>query len=152
LFSDNYSNATQLDFPLYGGSTTTTSLFTVEGNNIRSFSNNNYTGVEFKTNPVDGSTMAFLHLDVYALEGTTSLEIQIRDLGANRLLETDVNTGNPIGDDKDLRFNITGLTPGQWKSVEIPLTGNIANQKNNLGALILIGGPNFYLDNIYFYK
>jgi hypothetical protein len=92
-----------------------------------------------------------MHVDVYVQEVGTEVGIQIRDIGANQLIESD-NNGFPIEDDKDFRFNLTGLTVGQWTSFEIPLGGNIATQKDNLGAIILVGGPNFILDNIYFYK
>ena len=54
--------------------------------------------------------------------------------------------GNGIG------FDATGLTVGSWTSIDIPLDAGLATQKNNLGALILAGGPDFILDNIYFYK
>jgi hypothetical protein len=101
---------------------------------------------------VDASTLGFLHVDVYIQNPTASIEIQIRDIGANKLLETNIFTGFPEGDDKEYRFNLTGLQTGAWKSFDIPLTGGIANQKNNLGALIIVNGPDFILDNIYFYK
>jgi len=67
------------------------------------------------------------------------------------MIETDVNNGFPIGDDVDFRFDLTGLTVGQWTSIDIPLGGDLATQRNNLGSLILVGGPNFILDNIYFF-
>ena len=92
-----------------------------------------------------------MHVDIYVKDAGTSVGIQIRDIGANQEIETDVNTGNPIADDKDFRFNASGLTVGEWTSFEIPLGGDLETQKNNLGALILVGGPNFILDNIYFY-
>ena len=115
------------------------------------YSNNNYTGIIFD-NVVDASTLGFLHIDVYVQNPTSSIGIQIRDIGANKTLETNVFTGFPEGDDKDYRYNMTGLQSGVWKSFDIPLTGDIANQKSNLGALVLTGGPDFILDNIYFYK
>ena len=57
-----------------------------------------------------------------------------------------------MGDDKDLRTNLSGFQAGVWKSFDIPLNGAILNQKGNLGAIIITGGPSFILDNIYFYK
>ena len=57
-----------------------------------------------------------------------------------------------MGDDKDNRSTISGFQAGVWKSFDIPLNGNILNQKKNLGAIIIVGGTLFYLDNIYFYK
>lgn len=151
IFSDAYVNDTESNFsPGFGGSTTETSIISLNGDAIASYTNNNFTGIIFN-NTVDASGLTFLHVDVYVQQAGTEVGLQIRDIGANQTIETDVNTGFPIGDDKDLRVDLTGLTVGQWTSFDIPLNGDIATQKNNLGALILVGGPNFILDNIYFY-
>lgn len=151
IFSDAYVNDTESNFsPGFGGSTTETSIVSLNGDAIASYTNNNFTGIIFN-NTVDASGLTFLHIDVYVQQSGTEVGLQIRDIGANQTIETDVNTGFPIGDDKDLRVDLTGLTVGQWTSFDIPLNGDIATQKNNLGALILVGGPNFILDNIYFY-
>ena len=106
----------------------------------------------FVENPIDASALGFLHVDAYVENASTSIGIQIRDIGANGVIETDVNTGNPLGDDKDLRTTLSGFQTGVWKSFDIPLNGAIQNQKSKIGAIILTGGPNFMLDNIYFYK
>ena len=152
LFSDAYVNATEINVtPGFGGSTTETSVVTANGDSFLTYTNNNFTGIIFEST-VDASELTFLHVDVYVQEPGVEVGIQIRDVGSNQLIETDPNTGNPIEDDKDFRFTMTDLTVGQWKSFEIPLDGDIATQKNNIGALILTGGPNFILDNIYFYK
>tara|TARA_Y100001933_G_scaffold35704_1_gene30735 strand:- start:34890 stop:36245 length:1356 start_codon:yes stop_codon:yes gene_type:complete len=152
IFSDSYANDTESNFsPGFGGSTTQTSIATINGNSIATYSNNNFTGIIFD-NTVDASGLTFLHVDIYVQQAGIEFEIQIRDVGANQMIETDVNTGLPIGDDRDRRFTFTGLGIGQWTSFDIPLDGDIAAQKNNLGALILVGGPDFILDNIYFYK
>ncbi len=153
IFSDAYTDATTSNFtPGFGGSTTITELLTTSTGKIAQYSNNNYTGIMFTENPIDGTTMGFLHIDAYVENASTTIGIQIRDIGANKTINTDVNTGNPIGDDKDLRTNLSGFQAGVWKSFDIPLSGAIQNQKGNLGALIVTGGPNFILDNIYFYK
>lgn len=151
IFSDTYANATESNFtPGFGGSTTETAIVSNSGDNVLAYSNNNFTGILFE-NTVDASGLNFLHIDVYVQEAGTEVEVQIRDVGSNQEIETDVDTGNPIGDDVDLRVTLANLTIGQWTSFEIPLDGNIATQKNNLGAFILAGGPNFIFDNIYFY-
>ncbi|MCU0327765.1 MAG: hypothetical protein MUE53_02135 [Chitinophagales bacterium] len=153
IFSDNYTPASNPEFPIYGGSTVNVQVFAVNSNNIISISNNNYMGIEFNKSPINATDLTHLHMNIYIESPISNLEVQIRDVGANLTLDTDVNNGNPIGDDKDYRFVVSGLTAGQWNTVRIPLAGNIATQKNNLGALILVGGtPNFLLDNIYFYK
>ncbi|MBQ0732958.1 glycosyl hydrolase family 16 [Aquimarina celericrescens] len=152
IFSDVYDIETASNFtPEFGGSTTDLALLLNGDDFFLSYTNNNFTGILFD-NTVDASTLTFLHVDVYIQDSSGDIGLQIRDAGANQEIETDPNTGFPIGDDKDFRFDLTGLTPGQWTSFEIPLAGDIANQKNNLGGIILTGGPNFILDNIYFYR
>ncbi len=153
IFSDAYTNATESNFiPNFGGSTTVTEILTTSTGKVAQYSNNNYTGIMFTGNPVDGSILGFLHIDAYVENAATTIGIQVRDIGSNKTIETDVNTGNPMGDDKDLRTNLSGFQTGVWKSFDIPLNGAILNQKGNLGAIIITGGPNFILDNIYFYK
>jgi hypothetical protein len=152
IFSDAYVNDTESNFtPNFGGSTTETTITTNGNNSALSYVNNNYTGIVFE-NTVDASVLGFLHVDVFVQEAVSGIGIQVRDIGANQMIETNEFTGFPEGDDRDLRFDLTGLTVGEWTSFEIPLSGNIAAQKDNLGALILTGGPNFILDNIYFYS
>ena len=136
--------------PKFGGSTTTTTEVTTNGESVLLYKNNNYTGIIFN-NTVNASTLTRLHIDIFTQTSNTSVGIQIRDIGANGIINTDVNTGNPIVDDKDFRFTANGITVGVWKSFDIILGGNISLQKNNLGALIITGGPDFILDNIYFY-
>lgn len=150
VFSNTYTNIVSPNFaPNFGGSTTIATVESINGNDIVRYSSNNYTGIMFDSTPINGSSMTFMHVDVY-VQVASSLEFQIRDIGANQMLETNVGNGLPIGDDKDYRFNATGLTPG-WNSLNIPLVGNLTIQRNNLGAIILVGGPNFILDNIYFF-
>ncbi|WP_421811284.1 glycosyl hydrolase family 16 [Flagellimonas sp.] len=151
IFSDAYVNDTESNFsPGFGGSTTETAITTTNDGEVVTYANNNFTGIIFD-NTVDASGLTFMHIDVYVQQDGTEIGLQIRDVGVNQTIDTDVNTGFPIGDDKDLRVDLTGLTVGQWTSFDIPLDGDLATQKNNLGALILVGGPNFILDNIYFY-
>ena len=151
LYSNEYVPVTGINFdPKFGGSTTTTTEVTTNGESVLLYKNNNYTGIIFN-NTVNASTLTRLHIDIFTQTSNTSVGIQIRDIGANGIINTDVNTGNPIVDDKDFRFTANGITVGVWKSFDILLGGNISLQKNNLGALIITGGPDFILDNIYFY-
>jgi hypothetical protein len=152
IFSDTYSNATESNFtPGFGGSTTETTILTTSNGNVLQYATNNFTGIMFET-PIDGGTLGYLHIDAYVQDAGTSIGIQIRDIGPNQVIETNIFNGLPEGDDKDYRFTLNGFQTGVWKSFDIPLAGDIANQKNNLGAIIITDGPNFILDNIYFYK
>lgn len=151
IFSDAYVSETAFNFdPRFGGSTTQTTLSNFAGNSVLSYTANNFTGIIFE-NSVDASAMSFMHVDVFTRNPGTSVEFQIRDIGGNGELETNTGNGFPDGDDKDFRFTASGLTQGEWTSVEIPLGGDLTSQKANIGAVILVGGPDFILDNIYFY-
>ena len=151
IFSNEFDNAVESIFePNFGGSVTNFQILSNEGEDALVYTNNNFTGIVF-ANTLDGTGRTTLNIDVYPLDEATSVEVQIRDVGANQELETNIFNGNPDGDDADFRQTINGLTPGQWTSVEIPLGGDLGSQRNNLGALILAGGPNFIFDNIYFF-
>ena len=152
IYSDAYVAATTSNFtPNFGGSTTQTTEVGSNGNFVQIYTNNNFTGIVFD-NTVNASALTHLHVDIYTQNSDTNVDIQIRDIGANGEIETNVFNGFPDGDDKDFRFTASGLTVGSWTSFDIPLGGDLTAQKNNLGALILVGGPDFILDNIYFYK
>jgi hypothetical protein len=151
IFSDEYTDETTSDYtPDFGGSTTQVAVVTANNDSVLIYSNNNFTGIIFD-NTVDASVLSFMHVDVYAQQAGVQVEFQIRDIGANGVVNTNIFTGQPEGDDADKRFTASGLTVNGWNSFDIPLNAGILNQKNNLGAIILAGGPNFILDNIYFY-
>lgn len=152
IFSDAYPQETTSVFePGFGGSTTQTSIVTSGNDSVLIYSNNNFTGILFD-NTVDASTLTFMHVDVYTQEPGVQIEFQIRDIGTNGEINTNIFTGQPEGDDVDRRFATPGLTVNGWTSFDIPLNGALTNQRGNLGAIILAGGPNFILDNIYFYR
>lgn len=159
VYSDSYLAATSINFnPQFGGSTTQTSEFsqtstaTDSGNDaVLVYSNNNFTGIIFGQT-IDATELEFMSVDIFVTDENTSIGFQIRDVGTDGEINTNRFTGQPEGDDVDFRFNATGLNVNEWNTVQIPLGGSLTNQKNNLGAIILTDGPNYILDNIYFYK
>lgn len=156
LFSNTYTNV-PVDFfnGFYGGSTTKTSDIKLGNDDFKYYTDLNYVGIEFKNPTVNATTMNFLHLDILT-NNTTSANfvIKIRDRGANGVLNTNVNTGGPTEDDKEISYTVTAsqITKGQWLSINIPLTGDIASQKGNLAQIVFVGDIDFLLDNLYFYK
>jgi hypothetical protein len=153
VFSDAYVNVVEPNFtPGFGGSTTVTTVSSINGNQLANYTNNNFTGIMFDGTPIDCSAMQFMHVDVFVQDASTTIEFQIRDIGANGMIETNVFNGQPTGDDADFRFTTSGLTAGEWTPFEIPLSGGLAAQRDNIGAIILANGPDFILDNIYFYS
>jgi hypothetical protein len=159
-YSDTYDEVTVINFdPQFGGSTTSTVEFTRTNPNdgdpfedsILLYTNNNFTGIVFPENTIDATDLAFMNVDIFVEDSNEQVEFQIRDIGTNGEINTNIFTGQPDADDADFRFTVSGLTAGEWNSIPIPLGGSIANQKGNIGAIILAGGQNFILDNIYFY-
>ena len=154
IFSNAYTNV-PIDFfnANWIGSTTQTTDVKSNGDDIKYYTLNNYVGIGFENPTINASAMTHLHIDIYTEDIISgNFEIQIRDRGANGEINSDFN-GNPIGDDKDKRYSIRSLPQGQWTSVNIPLNDGLASQKNNLSLIVFVGGvPNFYVDNIYFYK
>jgi hypothetical protein len=156
LFSDAYTNV-PVDFfnGFYGGSTTQTADISIGGDNLKFYSNLNFVGIEFGNPAVNASQFNFLHLNILTNNAPSeSFQIKVRDRGANGVLNTNIFTGGPTEDDKEITFSIPAnqITPGQWMTVRIPLTGDIATQKNNLAQIVFIGNIDFLLDNLYFYK
>jgi hypothetical protein len=156
LFSNTYTNV-PVDFfnGFYDGSTTKISDIKLGADDFKYYSNLNYVGIEFKNPAIDATQLNFLHLDIWT-NGTTSSSfiIKIRDRGANGVLNTNVNTGGPTEDDKEISYTVPAsqITKGQWLSINIPLTGDIALQKGNLAQIVFVGDINFLLDNLYFYR
>ena len=154
IFSNAYTDV-PIDFfnANWGGSTTQTTDVQSNGDDIKYYTTNNFVGIGFENPTIDASAMTHMHIDIYTddiING--NFTIQIRDRGSNGQIDSDFN-GFPTVDDADLRFDVSSLPPGQWTSVDIPLTGNLATQKNNLALLVFVGGvPNFYIDNVYFYR
>lgn len=159
LYSDFYTAITAINFdPRFVGSSTQVSEFTQSSDAVSNgddsvlvYANNNFTGILFNSN-IDVSDLDFMNIDIYVTNARNSIGIQIRDVGANGQINTNIFTGQPEQDDVDFRFTASGLKANSWNTIAIPLAGNLTNQKDNLGAIILTGGPNFILDNIYFYK
>lgn len=157
IYSNQYTNVNVDTFNgNFGGSTTQTAELKLGDDDLLFNSNTNFAGIQFQNPTVDATDQNFLHLDIYPISSplNPNLSFSIRDRGANGELNTNVNTGGPTEDDSQVDFPISAgqLTPGQWISIDIPLTGSLANQKNNLAQITFAGNIDFVLDNVYFYS
>jgi hypothetical protein len=134
----------------WGGSTAVYEEYVVAGSNTKMYSSLNFVGIIFESSLVDASDKTFMHLDVYAPAGT-NFRVKLvsfpPDLGG-----AGVETG-------DLILNagsVPAFAPGQWSSLEIPLTDFSAPENfdwANLGQLVL-SSPDAQLvlvDNIYWH-
>lgn len=156
IFSDVYNNE-PVDF--YNGfyepfQTTTSNDFTVNGDNILSYENFNFVGIEFNQDvpTINGKLATHFHMDVFvpgSIPPNAELRIALVDFGQNGTFGGDDDT--QILEDFDL-----GSVANRWISLDMDITG--LNPKTNLGQIVLSGdGPgtppsSFYADNLYFYR
>ena len=153
VFSDAYTNV-PVDY--YNGfwtpgSTTGSADFTINGDNILSYTNFNYVGTSMSNPTLDASNMTHFHLNMYIPDNVPAdfdFLISIEDWGPNQ-----IDNG---GDDtrQQIFVDASQVQADTWITVDVPLT--LVN-KSNIGLIIYenINGSslsNFYIDNIYFYQ
>ena len=139
IFSDAYNNIAGAnynpDWQQSGlGSASSTFQPTGSGNTVLSYPNFNYQGIEFNS-VQDISSMEFLHLDIWTVDGVVP-----------RIFVISSGTEIP---------HIIGNSDGAWKSVDIPIAG-ITGDLTKAIQFKLDGGNGLsnaiYVDNLYFYK
>ena len=148
IYSDTYTNACTWGYGSWGQSTAGAN-FTVAGttgNTIRKLTNFNYLGYELNGNqPLDWSTMEYLHIDVWTPNST---QFQI----------------TPIwGSAAEALYTCTPLNQGAWNSYDIPLTSFAGIDKTKLYQIKIVGVGGLagtvaqtatnvaFVDNIYFW-
>ena len=156
IFSDEYENR-PVDF--FNGfyepfQTTTSSDFSVNGDNVLYYLNFNFVGIEFnqRVPTINGKLATHLHFDVFLPidpPSNTGLQIELVDFGAD-------NSFNG-GDDTNISQSFSnGFEQGEWTQIDFDIRG--LNPRTNLGQIIMadIGGTTppseFFVDNIYFYR
>jgi len=167
IFSDAYDNE-PVDF--YNGfyepfQTTTSSDFTVDGNDVLGYENFNFVGIEFNQNvpTIDGSEMNFLSMDVFfpdEVPDNSTLQVNLVDFGADDSFggddDTTVSTSvsNPTNPDNPQPGD---LVSGEWIRIDLDISD--MDNKSNLGQIVLdsdlgagLQGETFYVDNIYLRK
>jgi len=153
IFSDAYTNV-PVDF--YNGywepyQTTLSADFEVDGDNVLSYTNFNFVGIEFSSPTIDATNMTHLHMDVYvpnAIGQDDKLLVKLVDMGADGISDEPNN---------EIAYTIESSTleSQKWVSVDIDIAGLATNSNffriilENAGTTSLSG---FYLDNIYLYK
>jgi hypothetical protein len=135
IFSNAYTNITDIDYNPNWGQATVTTTIDVAGNATLKYAGLNYQGTDFSGNAQDVSGMEYLHVD-YWTANSTALNVSIISSGPSEKAKA-----------------LTVPTNGSWKSIDIPLTDfsppvNLAN----IIQLKFDGNGDIYLDNIYFYK
>ncbi|WP_310380262.1 glycosyl hydrolase family 16 [Flavobacterium sp.] len=154
IFSNAYANA---PVQFYNGywepyQTTKSADFISNGDAVLNYTNFNFVGIQFGQPTVNATTLTHLHFDLY-IPGTVApganFKIRVVDFGANG--------ADGGGDDSSHTLTYTSpiLVSQNWISLNIPFTSfSGLTSRARLGQIILEGSniPNFYADNIYFYK
>lgn len=147
VYSNTYTNTKVDYFNGYWQPYQTTESLDIEinGDNVISYSNFNFVGIEFRNPTVDVRDMTYMHLDVYTTDPIVAETALYVDL---------VNSGNPTNTRGSHKFASDFLISKQWNSCEVPLT--ILSQKDKVFQIILNAPANLmkniYVDNIYFHK
>ncbi len=150
LFSNQYDNVPVTTFRADFGNTEISDI-AVNGDDFKLYSNLNFVGIQFPT--IDATGKSSLFLDIYTNDvANGNFQVQVRDQGTNGELNTNIFTGQPIEDDAETRLDLSPsqLTPGQWITIEVPLTGGLTNQKSNISQIVFVGDIDFLMDNLYF--
>ena len=153
IFSDAYTNVPVNYYNGYWApwQTTQSNDFSVLGDNVLSYTNYNFVGIEFSNPTVNATSMTHLHLDVFipgAVAPGRQLRVIVVDFGANGVFG---------GDDTrhSTTFTAPTLVSQNWVSIEIPFSAMPGlGSRSKLAQIILEGGDNsnLYVDNIYFHN
>ncbi len=154
IFSNAYTN---VPVNFYNGywqpyQTTLSADFNVNGDAVLNYTNFNFVGIQFSQPTVNATALTHFHMDIFipgTLASGANFKIKLVDFGANAI--------EGGGDDSNhtLTYTSPKLVGNSWVSFDIPFTSFTGLTKRaHLGQLILEGlkMPNFYTDNIYFYK
>lgn len=159
IFSESYDNVPVAPISDFGAAQTSTlSILDIDGDIVFNYQNVNFFGILFNDliPTIDASAMTTLHFDIFVpggLNSGASLNIALRNVGPNGVIETNEFTGEPIGDDTEISTS-PSLTSNEWIPVEFDITG--LTDRSALGQIVFVasgeGPSNFYVDNIYFYR
>ncbi len=121
----------------------------VLGNPVKKYTNLAYAGIEFTSQPVNASSMTYLHVDLWTND-PSAFRIKLVDFGGNGVFGG--------GDDSEHEITLdTGSMPpiaaGAWNTLDIPLSdfAGLINRAHVAQMIISGASPTVYLDNIFFY-
>ena len=137
LYSDTYTAATTYGYGDWGQSTVVADI-DIEGNQTMKLTDYNYLGFELGSD-LDLSEMTHVHIDL--------LPVQTMNVGITPILKSGTPTENSQ--------SVGTLTPGEWNSIDLPLSQFGMNFTNPVFQIKIdrgTGTETLFVDNIYFYK
>jgi len=120
----------------------------IAGDDVKKYSALNFVGIETVSSQIDATTMTHFHTDIWTADAT-EFRIKLVDFGPNGVFDG--------GDDVEHEIAISNPNPGEWVSLDIPLSDftGLTNTAN-IAQLIYSGDPSggitVYVDNVYFRK
>ncbi len=146
LFSDVYTNVA-VDTWRTDWSNATLEDITINGNNVKKYSDLNFVGIETVSTPVDASAMTHFHVDIWTADAT-EFRIKLVDFGADGAFDG--------GDDVEHEVVISDLAQQEWVSIDVPLSDFTGlTTQSSIGQLIFVAAPSgqntTYVDNVFFY-
>lgn len=154
IFSDAYTNVPVNYYNGYWApwQTTVSNDFSVQGNNILSYSIFNFVGIEFSSPTVNATSMTHFHMDAF-IPGPIAPGRQLR------VIVVDFGADGAYGGGDDTRHSTTFTAPflvsQAWLPIDIPFSAMPGLlSRSHLAQIILEGGDNSVIrvDNIYFYN
>ncbi|MDP8220294.1 MAG: glycoside hydrolase family 16 protein [Candidatus Stygibacter frigidus] len=126
----------------------------VDGDDVKLYTNLVYAGIEFTSQTIDSSEMAYFHMDIWTPDPTAAsavFKIKLVDFGANGEWSGGDDVEHELTFDAD---TTPALQTGSWVSFDIPMTDftNLVTTAH-LAQLVISGDlSTVYVDNIFFYK
>jgi endoglucanase Acf2 len=154
LFSNSYNNV-RVDTWSAGWDKATVQDVTINGNDVKYYTDLIYAGVEFTSQTIDGTNLTHLHFDMFTydpIDMPNTFNVKLVDFGANGVWSG--------GDDveHELKFNTNNksdLQSGKWVSFDIPLDDFVQmTTREHLSQLLFLSSSSItsaYIDNVYFY-
>ncbi len=157
IFSDAYQN---IPVDYYNGfwqfsTTKGGDNLVVKGDNIISYTDLNFVGIQFAqdVSTIDASEMTHLHLDLLiteAIEDGDFLRIGLTDIGADNAFGGGDDSG------QELSFSAPRLVSKEWVSLDIPLADFTGlSNRSNLAQVVFVSDntiSSVLIDNIYLYR
>jgi hypothetical protein len=119
---------------------------TIDGTDMKKYTNLNFVGIETLNNQINASQMDFFHIDLWTPD-MNLVRVKLVDFGPDGTFGT--------GDESEYELIFENLPQGEWNSLQIPLSDftGLQNQ-TNIAQLILSGLPagtgTLYVANVYY--
>lgn len=135
IYSDSYTNISDVDYNPDWGQTTIVTTEDFNGNEMMKYANLNYQGTDWNSNPQDVSDYDNLHVDFWT---NTSSNLGIYLISGVYPTHTEVKVD-------------FSLNNGNWVSVDIPLGSFAPVDLSDTRQFKIEGDGDVWIDNLYFY-